>query len=285
MRVKTDMGVCFFKACSPALSYEPALTAYLARIRPDISPDLLAIDLSRGWLLMHDSGVPLREFIRAEKSLTRWRDILVLFSGLQQEMSAHSAEILTLGIFDRRLARLPGLFADLVSNREAMLIGQPGGLTLDEYTLLQSSVAGFEMMCAELAAFPIPATLHHDDFHDGNLFLQDGRVIFTDWGESALAHPFFSLVVMLRGASNSLCLAADAPELDQMREWYLSGWTDTLPIEELRRTARLAERIGLVNRALTWQHVVVSMPRTVAIQFIQAVPSYMQDYIHSLPSG
>jgi hypothetical protein len=274
--------LCYFKACSPALNFEPALTAFLTRLRPDLSPDLLATDLNRGWMLMLDSGEPLRTFIRSEKSLLRWREILPLFTGLQKEMISHSAEILALGIFDRRLGKLPGLFAGLITNRAAMLIGQPGGLSVDEYTRLQSAGQNFESMCAELASFQIPATLHHDDFHDGNLFLQNGRVIFTDWGESALAHPFFSLVVLLRGASNSLDLEEDAPELDQMREWYLSGWTDTLPIAELRRAARLAERLGLVNRALTWHHVISSLPEALRLEYALAVPSYLQDFINVL---
>lgn len=281
LRVPTHTGLCYFKACSPLLGYEPALTGFLADLRPDLSPDLLEIDLSRGWMLMRDSGVPLRTYIRSEKSLARWQEILPVFTNLQQQMIPHAAQILALGVLDRRLEQLPRKFELLVANQAAMLIDQPESLTQAEYTRLQTAGADFERLCAELASFSIPASLHHDDFHDGNLFLQGSRVIFSDWGESALAHPFFSLVVLLRGASNSLDLQPDAPELDQLREWYLNGWSNFLPPAELRRAARLAERIGLVNRALTWHHILDNLPAEIQPEYALAVPSYLQEYINT----
>jgi aminoglycoside phosphotransferase (APT) family kinase protein len=140
----------------------------------------------------------------------------------------------------------------------------------DEYQRLKALQEDFERMCRELASFGIPATLHHDDFHDGNLFLLNGRVIFTDWGESAVTHPFFTLVVLLRGASNSLDLEPDAPELAQVRDWYLSQWTDYAPLAELQRVVRLAQRIGLVNRALTWHRVISYLPESLKPEYAMA---------------
>jgi Phosphotransferase enzyme family len=127
----------------------------------------------------------------------------------------------------------------------------------------------------------IPATLHHDDFHDGNLFLHNGRVRFTDWGESAVTHPFFSLVVLLRGASNSLDLASDAPELAQMRDWYLSHWTDYASPAGLQAAAYLAQQIGLVNRALTWHRVIANLPESLKSEYAIAVPAYLQEFINT----
>ncbi|MCX6065567.1 MAG: phosphotransferase [Chloroflexi bacterium] len=278
--VPTDAGRLYFKATAPYLSYEPALTAYLARLRPDISPDLLAVDIPRGWMLMRESGIALRTFIKTEHSLARWREIMPLYAGLQKEMPPRVDEILKLGVLDRRLETLPAQFERLVADKAALLVGQPDSLTEEEYQRLTVSVAGFERQCAELAAFGLPTTLHHDDFHDGNLFVQDERVIFTDWGESAVTHPFFTLVVMLRGAENSLQLAPDSPELAQMRAWYLSQWTDYAPLAELQSVVRLAERLGLVNRALTWQRVISNLPDELKPEYALAVPSYLQEFIN-----
>jgi hypothetical protein len=71
LSIPTDSGLLYFKATASYLAYEPALTDFLFRVRPDISPDLLAVDPQRGWMLMRESGTPLRAFIRAEKSLER----------------------------------------------------------------------------------------------------------------------------------------------------------------------------------------------------------------------
>src|SRR6266550_1951524 len=34
---------------------------------------------------------------------------------------------------------------------------------------------------AQLAAFGIPETIQHDDFHDGQIFVQDRQYLFFDW--------------------------------------------------------------------------------------------------------
>jgi hypothetical protein len=280
LTILTDNGFLYFKATAPYLAYEPALTDFLARHRPDVTPDLLAVDYSRGWMLMRDSGIPLRMFIKAENSVARWREIMPLYVGLQKEMAPRAAEILSLGVLDRRLETLPAQFARLVADEPSLLVDQPESMTADEYQRLKESVGAFTQICAELASFGIPPTLHHDDFHDGNVFIQNGRVIFTDWGESAVTHPFFTLVVMLRGAENSLNLTPDAPELAQMRDWYLSQWTDYAPLAELKPVVKLAQRIGLVNRALTWHRVISNLPAELKAEYALAPSSYLQEFLN-----
>ena len=281
LRVPTQNGLLFFKASAPALFHEPVLTAFLARLRPDISPDLLAVNLEHGWMLMRDSGTPLRALIRPTQSLSAWKPILPLFAGLQRQLADYAPHLLALGVPDRRLDTLPDQYSALLEDSQALCTGQPDGLSLEESRRLLHGRGEFERQCKELASFPILPSLHHDDFHDGNLFVQDGRVTFTNWGESALAHPFFSLVVLLRGATNSLGLGSDAPELDELRRWYLDAWADLLPALELKRAAGLAERIGLVNRALTWQHVISSLAPDLRSAYAPAVPSYLQDYLNA----
>jgi hypothetical protein len=281
LRVPTDRGDLFFKATAPVLEYEAALTNFLFRLYPENSPDLLAVSLERGWMLMRDSGTLLRAFIKSEKSLERWRAIMPLYVGLQKQMMSHASQILALGVPDRWLKTLPEQFERLVADEPAMLVDQPESLTSDEYRRLRAYTDKFEKLCAQLNSHAIPASLHHDDFHDGNLFIQNDRVIFTDWGESAVTHPFFTLVVMLRGASNSLDLEADAPELAEMRDWYLKQWADIAPLDELRSMVGLAERIGLVNRALTWHRVISSLPAGLQPKYAFAVPAYLKEFINS----
>lgn len=280
LTVPTDQGLVYFKATAPYLAYEPALTDFLFRTHPELTPALLGVDCARGWLLMRESGTPLRTFIQAEHSLARWREIMPLYVGLQKDLVPRVDEILSLGVLDRRLETLPAQFERLVADEASLLVDQPESLTADEYRRLKASVGAFERMCGELSAFGLPSTLHHDDFHDGNLFIQNGRVIFTDWGESAVTHPFFTLVVMLRGAENSLKLTPEAPELPQMRDWYLTHWTDYAPLAELQPVVRLAQRIGLVNRALTWQRVISNLPEDLKPEYALAVPAYLQEFIN-----
>lgn len=287
LRVTTEKGVFYFKANSPDLVREAGITDLLTHFRPGLFPQLLGVDLGRGWLLMEDAGTPLRVFIRTEKSLRRWDDVMPLYTRLQKDLAAHTQDLLAVGMNDRRLERLPGLFKELLEDHAAIMLGEDEGLTMEQYERLKESLPLFAEQCAQVAALGIPETIHHDDFHDGNIFIKDGRILFTDWGESAVTHPFLSLVVMLRGAGNSLEAywdreeaGPDTPEIVELRRLYLRDWTTYAPLPELEAAARLAERkLGYVNRALSWCEGIQNMPPEMRGEYAMAVPAYLQEYL------
>jgi hypothetical protein len=284
VRIPTLDGLCYFKASSPALGCEAALTHFLASRFPQLSPSLIAVDPQRGWLLMRDSGTALRAIIRAQKSVQPWQTILPIYAGLQKSLAPQVDTILKLRVMDRRLEILPSLFAELLGDPDCLMIDQPDGLAQAELDRLYASIALFAAMCQRLSSYGIPATLHHDDLHDGNIFISNGQAIFTDWGESAVTHPFFSLVVMLRGTGNTLNLPPEAPELVQMRDWYLQQWLSYAPLGDLQPIVALAEQIGLVNRALTWRHLLKHIPAAQKPSYASAVPAYLQDFLAALPA-
>jgi phosphotransferase family enzyme len=280
MTVPTDAGILYFKASASIFAHETALTDYLARFRPEIFPELAAVDLKRHWMLMRDAGTPLRQFVRAEKSIARWKDVLPLYVELQKAMAERTAHLLALGVMDRRLARLPEMFENLIADESAMMLDQEESLTSEEYARLKNYGPEFARMCEKLASFGIPETIHHDDFHDGNIFVQDdGRIILTDWGESAITHAFFTLVVIMRSVDNSLGMDF-SPESEQVRDMYLQNWTSYAPMEELRAIVKLAQRIGYVNRALTWKMSLNDMSEELKSEYAIAVPAYLKDFIN-----
>lgn len=279
MNIPTDHGLYFFKASASAFAHETVLTAYLSAFRPELFPELLAVDTSRHWMIMRDAGQPIRQTIRAERSIEPWREVMPRYVNLQKDLASRVDELLALGVMDRRLIKLPALFENLITDRDAMLLDtEPDSLTTEEYALLKKSIPEFNWMCAELAAFGIPETLHHDDFHDANIFMRDGKLTFTDWGESAITHPFFTLVVMMRSVDNSF--GQDfSPEAELVRDMYLEHWTSYASMDELRPVVKLAQRIGYVNRALTWMIVIEQLPETRKSDYAIAVPSYLKDFI------
>ena len=282
LRVATTIGFVFFKASAAYLEQESRLTEFLSRTQPDFVSGLLAFDFDRHWLLMRDAGVPLRSIIRSQQSVLAWKGILPGYIALQKKLSRQVPELLSLGVMDRRLARLPELFRNLLSDRAAMLLGQQDGLSAKEYEYLQGFDSQFEMVCSRLASYGIPESLHHDDFHDGNIFLNGEQVTFTDWGESAVSHPFFTMVVLLRSVENSLTLLPDASEIELVRDWYLSGWSDVAPQVELKEATVLAEQVGLINRALTWHLVISNLSDELKSKYDKAIPSYLKDFINSM---
>jgi len=280
MTLPTEDGMYFFKASASAFAHEPALTAYLARFRPELFPKLLAVDTERHWMIMQDAGQPIRQTIRAERSIDPWREVMPHYVYLQKDLASHVDELLALGVMDRRLNKLPALFETLIADKASMLLDvADDSLTTEEYTRLRKSVPEFERMCIELADFGIPETIHHDDFHDANIFKRDGKITFTDWGESAIAHPFFTLVVMMRSVDNSFGMDY-SPEANLVRDLYLEHWTSFAPLDDLQAVVKLAQRIGYVNRALTWKMVIDQLPETMMADYAIAVPSYLKDFIN-----
>lgn len=244
-------GARFYaKASAPPLAYEASLTAELGRWAPGFAPRVLAVERNRGWLLLADAGAPLRAALGTASYLPHWQRLLPRFAAVQRSMQERADALLSLGLPDRRLERLPARFSALLEEREALCLGEAEGLSEAEWRDLRACLPAFAEDCARLAEYGIPPSLHHDDFHDGNLFLSEaGHITFADWGESAITHPFLSLRVATRYLSYRLGLTAAAPELSALADSYLALWGDP---ERLRPALGLALRLASVNRALTW---------------------------------
>lgn len=277
LRVPTTGGDLYFKSASSAFAYEPALTAELAKLWPAFLPVVLAVDTERHWMLMEDAGVTLRKSEQGANVQT-WENMLELFAHLQIDAAAHEEELLALGCPDRRLARLPALFDGLLDSREALLIGQEEGLSEEEYKQLRGMRPEVRALCAELAGYPIPETLHHDDFHSGNIMLKDGGYIFFDWAECALAHPFYTMIIVLRWTRH--VLEFSEAERARLRDAYLAAWTRFAPMESLLRAFDLAQRLGLLCRALTWHATVSSLEEAERWAYADSVPWNLRCFLY-----
>lgn len=279
LNVPTSDGNLYFKASAPSLAYEPRLTEALVRWRPDLMPELLGTDLERDWLLMRDSGQPIRESIRTNGDLSHWDIVLPAYAELQIELSERVGALLSLGVLDRRLESLPTRFERLLEDSESMCFGQPEGLTRPKHEALLELRPKFARMCARLAEYGIPESLHHDDFHDANVFLQNGRYILTDWGEACLSHPFFTMLVCTRSTAYSMKWEFDDSRLNSLRDAYLKSWERFASPSDLLAAYHLAVRIAMVNRPLTWHRVVSNLEGESRAEHAEAVPGWLMEFL------
>src|ERR1044071_9565887 len=112
--------------------------------------------------------------------------------------------------------------------------------TPGEYRSLRAGQTRFAAQCEQLAAYKLPATLTHEEVHENNVLLGDGRYVFTDWSDCSVGHPFFTMLVTLRAAAHWLHLDESGPELRHMRDAYLEPWTRFAPRDELLQALALA---------------------------------------------
>lgn len=287
LRVPAGGGFFFFKASAPVLAHEPGLAQALSGWRPDCMQTVLAADLERAWMLMPDESPWLRALIQSKGDLVHWERILPVFAAMQREMVSRQAKLLSLGALDRRLSSLPTQFEKLLEDQTVLMVEQPDGLTSAQYQRLIGLVPRFAEMCARLAGSGIPETLHHDDFHDGNIFVPGGRYAFSDWGESCVTHPFFTMLVTLRSIAYRLDLAygaaehgfAFAPEIFHLRDVYLSAWEEYGDLTGLREICDLAWRVAMVNRALTWHRVVARLEGEDRAKYTPSAPGWLQEFL------
>jgi hypothetical protein len=279
-RIDTDKGTVYFKAPAPGSYYEAAVTEALARWRPDCNVPVLAVDLERGWLLSADAGVTLRSASPSVEQVEHWVKLMPLCVELQLQMAEHVPELLAFGMPDRRLAKLPQLFAQLLEDDENLRVGLTPGLAPEEYRSLRDLRPQVGLMCEELTSYGFPETLTHEEVHDANILINsDGHYIFTDWSDSSVAHPFFSMLITIRAAAHRLKLAEDGPEMVRVRDAYLEPWTKFETREKLSAAYDLANRLGMINRALSWQQGTGSLSKESKEQYADAVPEWLQDFL------
>ena len=245
LRVPTTCGPVWAKAVVPALRHEVAVTTLLARRRPEAVAPVLGADAERGWLLLADAGETLRELGARERTLVPWHEALSLYASLQRDVVADAPALLAEGLPDLRLPLLPDRYADLVG-RLAPDLGDLGAAALAAVPLVRD-------LCAELAASGLPDTLQHDDLHDAQVFVREGRVRVLDWGDACLTHPFLTLAVTLDGVlAWGLDDVERSEDVTPYRDTYLAGWQGVggASHEDLVRASDVARRLGWVCRSV-----------------------------------
>ena len=285
MRVPTDAGDAYFKACAPVHAFEAGLLALLARVRPEAVPELLAADTERGWFLMRDGGTRLRELVETAADLGRWEELLPSYAALQLAVAGHVDEALAAGVPDERLALLPGHLEQLLDNTAALMIGRPKGLTAEQHRRLRNLIPDFSTTCERLAGLGIPETIQHDDLHDGNVLVRDDGYIVFDWGDSCISHPFHTLVVTLRSIAHRFDLQPGGPELTRLRDAYLGAFAAYGSPEELAAAADLAHVTGTAARALAWHRFVSAREPAFRGDDPEAVPYGLRRLLDPGPIG
>jgi hypothetical protein len=283
IRLATNRGAVFFKAIWPPEKREAAITEALARWRPKDVAAVLAADRTRGWLLLDDAGEKLRTIIKKDTDIRRWRTVLPQYAELQLAVAKHANQLLELGAPDRRAASLAIQYERLLKDRHLLQIGVKRGLTESQYRKLVDFVPQVREWSAYVSG-TVPETIQHDDLHDGQVFVKDGRYRILDWGDTVVSHPFYSLTVALRSIAQTFKLKDDALELRRLTDLYLEPFTAVATKKQLLQNYAIAKRLGRICRALTWASVVVNLPPAQRKEERDAVPGWLALFLEAATS-
>jgi hypothetical protein len=277
-RIPTDDGATYVKTMTAVLGHEIPMTALLSRIAPSLVTALINYDVDERFMLMEDAGERLRALLERDKDLRHWRGILPRYAELQLRTARRAGELVAAGAPDMRGAALAAKFESVVETDELLTIAGPRSSTTEHVRRLRALLPRVREWSDALTG-TVPATIQHDDLHDGQIFLRDGHLRFLDWGDANVSCPFYSLVVVERSIAYTFTLAPDAPELTRLRAEYLEPFSAVAPAALIDTAVSLALMLGRLVRALTWLSLVRSLPP--GNSEAEAVPGWFELFLEA----
>lgn len=235
LRVQTNGPSFYFKVpvALPLFVDEASVTPRLARRFPAHVLAPVAADPARGWMLFPDAGEPFSW----HSPLADRAEVVRRFAYLQRETAGLVDKLLADGCLDRRLDVLARQIDPLLADPDAV-----AGLAEAETEALRVRAPELKELCRRLAEYAIPHTLVHGDLHVGNAARLNGEVVYFDWTDACIAHPFFDLL--------SLRWEENIGERAAVRAAYLEAW------EGCETPARLREVVAIADVLLPLHHAV-----------------------------
>jgi len=276
-------GPAWFKVNGPGTAYEPGLLGVLSRLVPDLVPQVLATDTSRGWSLTRDAGPTLRLAAPPEEQWPHWEQIMARYAEAQLLLAGHATSLVDAGVTEVSPGTLPGQTEALVADLAAVSPDE-GGLSSRQVGELKRVLPELGAWCAELAASGVPISIQHDDLHSNNVCWAGSSADATriiDWGDASLGHPFGTLLVTL----NTLAAFAECPDDDarvlRVRDAYLEPFGSLADRSTLVRYVELARRTGCVARALSWGAALQGEPASVHAQWEFPVRGWLLEVLEA----
>lgn len=277
LSVPTSTQRLYFKASSPVFAYEPGLTDRLAQLVPAHMPRVLAIDQQAYWMLTRDAGQPLSSYEDLRADPACWEEVLRLYARMQISLIGQQETLLAAGCPDRRLDLLPNLLEDALEQTELLALDSKYGLPQTEYVQLKNYLPQLRAYCAELKSHGIPESLHHDDLHGKNILFNGTDFVFFDWAESAITHPFCSLVIVERVFRHVLKFSEKT--IAHLRDSYLREWRQFEPLERLESAYLLAQHLGKLCRAITWGRLLAHLSPDERWQCESSYPYWLRVFL------
>jgi hypothetical protein len=274
----TSKGSIYLKEMASLFSLEPTLIMALAEWDEGSVPMIITTNNELRCFLMEDAGTQLSKQLKSEFQKDLLIKSVTICANNQLRAVNHVKDLLSLGVPDWRLSKLPEIYLHLV-NEENIL--QEDGLTPAEIKMLKTLHSTFSTLCTGLSQYKIPETLEHTDFNDSNILIKDGKLTIGDWGDAVISHPFFSLAAYLNSATRYY----DFKETDEiyihLQNVYLDTWLEFESKERLIETFQLAKRLRPCQVALSFIRVKLCPNLDSSFSFTGYISQALREFIEA----
>ncbi|WP_226537354.1 phosphotransferase [Fictibacillus halophilus] len=242
--VQVNTGNLYFKATRFSTHHEAAVSRYFHTMYPGKSTEIVRIQETEGWLLMKElGGVPIRQL----KDKEIWKAALTEYAQLQVSEISNIDGLSSMNVPNRTLSTMK---KEIIQHLEGMC---DTGLSTEEKEAVMNLQPALIAMCDELEQLVPVHSIDHGDLHSANIQYVNGKLVFLDWGDSSITHPFFSTRVFW----NSLYELVDNDSdwlkvIDEFRPHYLKAWTTIASMEKLEKALKISDQLACVHRAISW---------------------------------
>lgn len=193
VRFETSDGYIYLKHTPELFALEPTIIQILHDQFHASVPTVIAHNAELNCFLMKDAGRPLREILKKKFDEALLCRAIEQFTSLQIAVADRIDVFLDIGVPDYRLYKLPGLYKELISQKDLLTAE---GLSEVEINNLEALLPKVFNLCKELSDYSIKQTIVQPDFNDNNTLIDDvsKNITIIDLGEIVISHPFFSLL-------------------------------------------------------------------------------------------
>jgi len=244
LRVPTAAGKLYFLASRNRAPRQVPLTRFLSERWPERVTRVLADDAVRNWMLVPDfesQGQPAR----SSADLATAADAMAM---IQLESAPLAPRLRDLGCHAVGLAQLQEFLGRNDLLEDATGPGRQGlaEAEREEFSQLLPRLLG---LCEQLSGYALPAMLVHPDFRAANVVLRDQSVRVANWANSAVGHPFVSLLQLLHADHPA---GLEAPDSDPVVRAYLARFEEFQTRERLLQALKLARPLHHAWTLMQW---------------------------------
>jgi len=246
-RFETDGDAVWFKATGEPNIRELAISRGLAQLFPDLVPRVLSTREDwNAWLSLDVCGT----HPDGDSEIKIWTDVASTLANLQIASIGNVLHLIDIGCKNARARTLIPLVEPFL---DAM-----GRLTDQQVKPIASSVSQQDLaalgvqlkdLLSDHENVDIPDTLGHFDFNPGNIVVSGKRIVFLDWAEAFVGHPFLTLRYLAE-YMRRLFPSASCWE-SHLTSAYLKPWRCWLGPREISRALAVSPFLAIAAYALS----------------------------------
>ncbi len=265
IRFETSQGYIYLKHTPEQLALEAAIIHILQDQFQARVPTLIAHNPELNCFLMKDAGRSLREMLKKNFNEALFFKAIDQFTSVQLATADHIEVFLNIGVPDWRLDKLPGLYWELLSQKELIA----DGLSEMELNKLHALFPEVLNVCQKLSDYSIRSSIVQPDFNDNNTLIDEisQTITMIDLGEIVISHPFFSLLNCLEQIKKHHGFTEDEKKYSRIKDACLRNHIKMYSKEYLLDAFIIAEKIWPIYKALSHYRLMLACGKEKMISF------------------